>query len=157
MDNPFLEYLKLLDQLKAELDRLTDLAKKKVTVVRQDDLMALDEIMRQEQAAALAFRGLEQKQVTLLKTMGLTEVPLSALAERYPADLRQQARQTVEGLQTQYHVYQKCAEVARNTLEVNLHEIDRFLASANVSSAGGPGYEGQPPEPPQKMRTDFRA
>lgn len=158
MDTPFLAYLQLLDQLRAELVHLTDLAKKKTAAARTDDLMALDEIMRQEQAAALAFRGLEQKQAVLLKEAGLVGVPLASLPEHYPADLRQEARKTTEALRTQYQVYQKCAEVARNTLEINLHEIDKFLANANVNPVpGGPGYEDQPLDPPKKMRTDFRA
>ena len=63
-----------------------------------------------------------------------------------------------EALQTQYNVYQHCAEVARNTLEMNLHEIDKVLAAANVAPpVSGPGYEAQDLEPPKNMRTNFRA
>ena len=159
-NNPFVNYLKLLDQLSGELERLTGLARQKIASVQADDLMALDDVMRQEQAAALAFRGFEQKQTALLKATGLTGVPLSALAEHFPPPLRLEAKKTVENLQSQYQVYQKTAEVARNTLEINLHQIDRVLSSLGGSSApstGGPGYQPQDLDLPKPMKTDFRA
>ena len=133
MENPFLDYLNLLTQLKDELSRLSDLAKQKTSAVRASDLMALDEVIRQEQASSLSFRGLEQKQNALLQSTGLAGIPLSVLSEHYPPKLRHQAKQVTEALQTQYNVYQHCAEVARNTLEMNLHEIDKVLAAANVA------------------------
>lgn len=155
----FSAYLKLLAQLKDELEKLTELAKKKTAVVRNNDLMALDEIIRQEQAVSLSFRGLEQKQEALLKETGLTGVPLSLLPEKYPADLRQQARKLVTELKTQFDVYHHCAGVARNTLEMNLHEINKVLAATQAApQTKGPGYQAkEQPEPPQGMHTSFRA
>lgn len=159
MDNAFLAYLKLLTQLKDELGRLTELTKKKTAAVRANDLMAVDEVMRQEQAVSLSFRGLEQKQEALLKETGLLGVPLSLLPDKYPEDLRQQARQLVTELKTQFEVYNHCAGVARNTLEMNLHEIGKVLAAAQATpQPKGPGYERKDqPEPPQGMHTSFRA
>ena len=66
MNKPFLDYLDLLRHIGTELDRLSALAKQKTKAVRQDDLNALDQVIRQEQASTLAFRGLEQKQKILL-------------------------------------------------------------------------------------------
>lgn len=157
MNKPFLDYLDLLGHIGAELDRLSDLARQKTKAVRQDDLNALDQVMRQEQASTLAFRGLEQKQKALMETTGLNGVPLSAAADRFPAELQLQARQQIEQLQTKYRLYQSCAEVARNTLECNLHEIEKILASAALQSGNGPGYQVQSPELPASMRTNFWA
>ena len=157
MNKPFLDYLNLLDHLCTELDRLCELAKQKTQAVRQDDLTALDQVMRQEQASTLAFRGLEQKQSVLLEATGLKGVPLSSLAEKFPSELRLQAKQQVEQLQTKYKLYCSCAEVARNTLECTLHEIEKILASATPQSGGVSGYQGHSPELPSSMRTNFWA
>lgn len=157
MKNPFEDYLDLLDQLRGALEQLSDLAKQKSAAVRNDDLLRLDEIIRQEQAVALTFRGLEQRQNTLLNATGLKGVPLSALAEQYPPKMRLDARQRVEKLQNQYRIYQTCSEVARNTLECNLHLIEKVLASAAAAPEGGPGYQAREPEIPTAMKTDFRA
>ena len=157
MNKPFLDYLNLLDHLCTELDRLCELAKQKTQAVRQDDLTALDQVMRQEQASTLAFRGLEQKQAVLLEATGLKGIPLSSLAEKFPSELRLQAKQQIEQLQTKYKLYCSCAEVARNTLECTLHEIEKILASAAPQSGGAPGYQEQSPELPSSMRTNFWA
>ena len=157
MNNPFCEYLQLLEQIGAQLEHLTDLAKQKTNAVRNDDLLALDEILKQEQAASLLFRGLEQKQSTLLNSTGLKGIPLSSLAENFPPKMRLEAKQCIEQLQSRYSVYQSCAEIARNTLECNLHEIEKALASMAPAAAGGPGYQSREPEIPNSMKTDFRA
>lgn len=157
MNKPFLDYLDLLGHIGTELDHLSELAKQKTSAVRQDDLNALDQVMRQEQASTLAFRGLEQKQKVLLESTGLNGIPLSAAADHFPADLKLRARQQIEQLQTKYRLYQSCAEVARNTLECNLHEIEKILASAASQSGNGPGYQSQSPELPSSMRTNFWA
>ena len=119
--------------------------------------MALDEILKQEQAASLLFRGLEQKQSALLNSTGLKGLPLSSLSENFPPKMRLEAKQCIEQLQTRYRVYQSCAEIARNTLECNLHEIEKALAAMSPASAGGPGYQPHDPEIPSSMKTDFRA
>ena len=157
MNKPFLDYLKLLAHIGTELDHLSELARQKTRAVRQDDLNTLDQILRQEQASTLAFRGLEQKQKALLEITGLSGIPLSSAAEHFPSELRLQARQQIEQLQTKYKLYRSCAEVARNTLECNLHEIEKILASTPQQSGNGSGYQSQSPELPSSMRTNFWA
>ena len=152
MENPFDEYLQLLDQMRTELAHLSDLANAKIKAVMDSDLISLDQILKSEQASALTFRGLEQKQAALLNATGLGDVKLSALAENYPPKKRLACKKTVEELQHQYEVYHCRSEVARNTLECNLHEIDKILAAS-----AGPGYDAGAPEIPGKMKTDFRA
>ena len=157
MKNPFEDYLDLLDQIRASLEQLSGLAKEKSAAVHNDDLLRLDEIMKQEQAIALNFRGLEQRQNSLLTAIGLKGVPLSALAEQFPPKMRLEARQRIEKLQSQYQIYRTCSEVARNTLECNLHLIEKVLAAASVTTENGPGYQAKEPEIPSAMKTDFRA
>ncbi|MBQ2697722.1 MAG: flagellar export chaperone FlgN [Clostridia bacterium] len=151
------DLLALLGEVGKTLDRLSDLAMVKVAAVRRDDLMALDEVLRQEQALALALRGLDQKRDKLLAALDLTGVPLSALADHCPKELQQQAREVAGRLRQQYELYQTRAEVARNTLEMNLHEIERVLDSMGVPRPESGGYQPADPEPPRRMKTDFRA
>ena len=155
-DNPFNEYLKILEQICAELEHLSEVAKQKTDAVRHSDLTVLDQVMRQEQAATLTFRGLEQKQNTLLHAMGLQGTTLSSLPEIFPPKMRLDAKQVVEKLQKQYQIYRNCSEVARNTLERSLHEIDQIVARS-VQPADGPGYQAKDPDIPTGMKTDFRA
>ena len=77
MSNAYHEYLDVLEQMRTALEQLSTLEQQKSDAVRNDDLMALDRVLKQEQAFALTFRGLEQKQTALLEKNGLKGVPLS--------------------------------------------------------------------------------
>ena len=133
MDAPFLSYLDLLRDLGASLDQLSQLAQEKMASVRQDDLIALDEVIKQEQAMSLNLRGLEQRRLKLMDQMELRGVPLDNLSGHYPS----------------------YADAARSTLELNLHELDKAIAA----SGGAPEGSGMPSgmEPPKNMKSDFRA
>lgn len=148
------ELLKLFETLTGHLDKLTALAGQKTLAVRKSDLIALDHVLKEEQAQALALRGLEQKRVTLLNRLGLADVPLTDLPAKAPAALQQKARDTVDILRHSYQVYTSAAEVARNTLECNLHEIERFLAASGAESRVD--SSGRDLEPPPPMKSDFR-
>lgn len=157
MDGLYLDYLALLENLRKSLEQLTGLARQKTNAVRGDDLAALDGILKQEQVISLSIRGYDQKRLQLLKQLELEAVALSALPQHYPEDLRRQAKDGVEALQREYRIYRSAAEVARNTLECNLHEVEKLLAKAGGETAVGPGYVHPEAEPPASMKTDFRA
>lgn len=150
--------LTLFASLTEVLFTLTELAKRKTTAVRKNDLQALDQILKEEQAQALALRGLDQKRVNLLKELNLDTVPLSALPSKAPAALQQKARATVETLRNAYEIYNSAATTARNTLECNLHEIERFLAAAGADPVTtSQGYRPDDVDAPAPMKADFRA
>lgn len=151
------QLLSLFETLTGHLGKLTELAKQKTTAVRKNDLMDLDRILKEEQAMALTFRGLDQKRIALLKSLGLTEVPLADLPSHAPAALQQQTRNTVDALRRAYQIYASAADTARNTLECNLHEIERFLAASGAEQGDAPGYGPNDVEPPSQMKADFRA
>ena len=150
-------YLSLLNELSGRLDQLSELARPKTQAGKKDDLTALDEALKQEQAMTLNLRGLEQKRLKAVSQLGLEGSSLSELASRYPDSMQIQARQTAEKLLRSYQEYRCAAEVARNTLELNLHEIEKVIAASGVDTAGVPGYAAPVPEPPKRMKTDFRA
>lgn len=150
------DYLALLEEISSTLSKLTETAQQKSAAVRQDDLAALNETLKQEQALALALRGHEQKRGPMLTALGFRDASLPALPEQYPPDLRLSAKKTVETLQRQYRLYNSAAQVARNLLETNLHQIEKILADAENPT--GPGYVPQTPpvQPPSSLRSDFR-
>lgn len=154
MNEHYLAYLSLLDELASKLDSLTELARQKTEAVRKDDLNALDQALKQEQVLALALRGLESKRAKQLEQLGLAGVPLSKLAASYPEDLQMKAKKTAENLKTQYEIFCSANEVARNTLECNLHEIEKVLAG---TGSAGIGYTSSEVDLPKPLKTDFRA
>ena len=48
-------------------------------------------------------------------------------------------------------------EVARDTLECNLHQIEKAIRAEDPERAAQTGYPGAPVDLPPQMKTDFRA
>ena len=158
MGGQFHAYFGILREMSGVLDRLTPLAQQKAEAARAGDLTAMDEVLKQEQALALNLRGLELRRQKLASQLELDGASLSALPEHCPAELSDEARKTAAALRKSYEIYRSYAGMARNTLELNLHQIDKFLEDAGVDpKLASQGYEPPPTQPPQKMKTDFRA
>ncbi len=150
MSGPHSDFLKLLGELSDTLDQLAGLARRKVSCTREGDLTELDQCMRREQVITLSLKTLERKRQALLSEMGLSEVPLNHLFEHYPPELRLEARDTVDRLQTQFTRYQSAAAAARSVMERALRDIESMMPE-NAPPLPSPD------EPPPKMRTDLRA
>lgn len=157
MEKEFLEYLAVLDSLRESLEQLTELDQQKTAAVRKDDLAALNEIIKKEQAMSLSLRGQEQKRLKMAEALGVQTIPLRQLPASYPDQLYLRAKETVEKLSNQYEIYRCAAEVARNTLECNLHEVEKVLEQMGGDIPQGPGYSAPDVAPPAAMKTDFRA
>lgn len=157
-EKQFRAYFQLLDNLREQLAHLTDLTRLKAKAAENDDLLALDEVLRQEQAAALNFRGLEQRRQKQTEALGIAQLALSQLTECCPPALQEEARKAAEALTAQYRTYRSVAEDTRAILERNLHEVEQTLEQAGVKPEEGiPGYAEPQPETPPNMKTDFRA
>lgn len=140
------EYLTLLETLGGKLEELTDLERAKAVAVGRSDLEGLEECMKREQVMSLSLRGLDQKREKLLAALGLTGVPLRDLAERAPEGVRMEAKAAAEKLRQKYEVFQSASDVARNTLECNLHAIEKLQKALEVQ-----------PEERSVRQSDFRA
>lgn len=162
MEDLYRSYLSFLRSMSQGLESLTGLAEKKYEAAQTDDLLALNELLNQEQAQALNFRGLELTRDRLVPKLGLTGVPMSKVPDRFPPELREEARQAVEVLQERYQLYRKASGRARSLLEQNLREVETAITAMGAPPAekqAGPGYhtEEEGAAPPASMKTDFRA
>ena len=137
MYEAYREYFGFMGQLGELLDRLTELEKEKAAAVRRDDLLAVDNCMKQEQALSLSLRTMDKKREALLAGIGLKDVPLSDLVRHCPEELHMEARNASEELRTRYMLYRSASDVARTTLECNLHQIERMLADEADAPVGG--------------------
>lgn len=153
----FRSYLHLLQELCGTLKTLTEIEQEKTRTVRGDDLAGLNECMKKEQALTLALRGYDQKREAVLASLGLAGTPLSQLAARAPESCRTEARDAAEDLRLQYSLFRGAAEVARDTLECNLHQIESVLQKMEADGAEHTGYEKEEPKIPPALGTDFRA
>lgn len=138
MSASFQTCLAQLDQLESVLRELTELAQRETQAVNRGDLKAVDEIMRREQALSLSLRGLDQKREKLMAELGLQGVRLSGLAEHAPPELEMETRQKAEQVTRQYAVYRDANQVARTTLECDLHLIQAHMNTEQPEKPQGP-------------------
>lgn len=161
MEKLYRSYLSFLRSMSQGLESLTALNEKKRAAAAAGDLTVLNELLNQEQAQALNFRGLELTRDRLLPQMGLSGVPLEKVPDRFPPALREEARQAVEDLRSRYRTYQKVSGRTRNLLEQSLREVDGIIAQLGgdpAAAQAGPGYGREPEsDTPPAMKTDFRA
>ncbi|MBE6909724.1 MAG: flagellar protein FlgN [Ruminococcaceae bacterium] len=137
MYEAYRDYFAFMDQLGQTLDELTELAREKTAAVRRDDLLAVDGCMKREQALSLSLRSMDRKREKLLAQMGLRDVTLSGLAQHCPEELRGEAKAAAAKLRDRYVLYRSASDVARTTLECNLHQIERLLADEADAPLGG--------------------
>lgn len=161
MEELYRSYLSFLSSMAQGLESLTALNQRKYQAAKEDDLAALNELLHEEQAQALNFRGLEQMRDRLLPRLGLVNVPLSQVAGRFPPALQEEAGQAVAELKSCYESYQQAAKKTRALLEQTLQEVEAAIVEMGgppAGSGGGPGYhQGTESAPPPSMKTDFRA
>ena len=129
MDGTWQELFALLEQLAATLGQLAEISREKTAAVLRDDIIAVNDCMKREQVISLSLRSADIKRDKLLERLGLQKLPLNAMADRCPENLRPEARRVEELVRDQYMIYRSAADVARSTLEINLHEIERLLTA----------------------------
>ncbi len=151
------DFLSLLGDLNDTLAALTEIEQKKTAAVLQDDLQTLNDCMKQEQVLSLTLRGFEQRRQTILSAWNIEHLPLRSMLSHLPVEAQLEAKAVEENLRRQYESFRGAFEVAQNTLECNLHQIEKYLAELGLDPQGGLGYVSNEPELPKNMRTDFRA
>ena len=129
------EYMKLLERLGNDLDKLIGIERTKTAAVARGDLPGVEACMKQEQVMSLSLRGLDQNREKLLGQLGLSGVRLRDLEAHSPAECRLETKRAVEYIQQKYQVFQSASDVARNALESNLHIIERLQKEQNADPA----------------------
>lgn len=137
MEGTYQEYLSFLETFIPVFEQLTQIAREKAEAVRRDDLTRLNACMKKEQALTLTLKSMDKKREAALEKLGLTGVPLSRLPESCPPDLRGRTMKVVERLHDQYSLYATASEVARTTLECNLHQIEKLMEEMGPATGGG--------------------
>ncbi len=133
-DRRYQVYFDFLDQIGGILDQLTAISKEKTAAVRKDDLLAVDECMKREQVISLKLRSMDAKRDKMIAELGLTGTNLSTLAAKCPEEVRGEAKAVAARVRSKYEIYRAASEVARTTLECNLHQIDKLLAGAEETT-----------------------
>lgn len=154
MSNQFDGLIQLMQDLTKTLTQLTAVQKDVASAVHTDDLTALGECMKKENALALTLRNIDQKREKIQQQLGLEGVKLSELPGKVSdEEARPKVKQAAEELQAQYRVMQSATEVARSALECSLYEVENMMTKMGID----PRQVEQQPASSNGAHTDFRA
>lgn len=148
------DLLHFLGELRETLERLTAVQGEKRDSVQ--DLEALNECMKREQALSLSLRGMESRREKLLSELGLAEVPLREVPKHCPPGCREEAARAVEQVLRSYEVLRSAQGAARTMLEGRLHQIEGELERRGMA----PEEDLPLPAAPrrgERGHTDFKA
>lgn len=142
------EYLTMLRKVAKTLENLTGVQQTKTQAVMTGDLKTVEQCMKQEQAASMTLRGLDQKRERMMDQLGMRGVPLRDIMDHCPPGQEEQTRQTADLLRRQYAVFRGASDVARSTLEKHLHVMEEMQKELN---------NGEPVLDVPPVKADFRA
>jgi len=149
MESDFRDYLEMLKKLSATLDSLYAVTKEKINAVRNDDVMALNESLKKEQAISLSLRSIEKKRDDLNKKLNIKDAGIKNIPEYFPESMRDEVVKLTEETKRKYDTYNSASETLRDLLECALHQIEKMLESVE-SNPGNIGI-------PTSLGTDIRA
>lgn len=140
MADSYEELFSLLDKLSREMDELTEIAREEHEAVLRSDIIGIQDCMKREQAVSLSLRSMDIKRDRLLEELGMSDVPLSQLAEHCPDDKRTRARKAQKRLTDRYRLYRSASAVTTKSLELKLAAIDDRLKENGEADA--PPHDG---------------
>lgn len=143
----FHDYLTFLQELCGDLDGLTEVEQRKITAIQAGDLETLEACMKQEQAAALSLRGLEQHRQKMLRELGLERISLRDLPRHCLPEDKTRAAEISQQVLRSYQVLSSAQHAARTLMESNLRHIQKELDRRQEASQASA---------PKKSQTDFR-
>ncbi len=128
----FNNYTAFLTNLCAELDNLTELQKKKIDAIDTHNLESIDECIKQEQAASLKMRGLEQQRIKVLNELGLVGVKMTDMAEKSPDEFKDEIKQLVELTVASHNNFLQHQSKVKQLIHRNLNIVETSLKSRGV-------------------------
>lgn len=144
----FYAYLKELDE---SYTSLADLLRQKLAAVTRNDLVRLDEIIKDEQAYILKARGFDQNLQTHRDRLGLKGDNLAQVIEELPQEHRDSFRRLHKRLKTTLDEVQALNKKCQGEIEDRLYVLDRsikeldkaenatYRQSGESNNAPGPG------------------
>ncbi len=136
------KFADLIRQFIELFDRMIPLEQEKLNVVKQNQVSALEDIIKREQAEIMALRGLDQKRERLQKDLGFAELTFQEILERVSGEEHGELQQLFDELSGRVKEFRSVTESSKTMMEVNLHAINKMVAQKTYGSANVRTYEG---------------
>lgn len=109
------------------LEKLAEVQQKKLDAVHNNDLVLLDECMKQEQAAVMKSKSLDRKREAILAELGFSGLSYKQILENISEDKKAVAKPLFEKLRAAVLIFNERNNQIKTSIEVNLHSISNTL------------------------------
>lgn len=127
------ELQRLFEELQVKLDQMVEVQRDVVEAVRTDNLTALGECMKREQAFSLTLRNIDQQRIKLQKALGLEQCSLEQMIARASEEQQGSAlRACADKVKASYTTLKSEMKKARSSLERGLHEVESIISRSGL-------------------------
>lgn len=109
------------------LEKLAEVQQKKLNAVHDNDLVVLDECMKQEQAAVMKSKSLDRKREALLSELGFSGLSYKQILENISEEKKAVAEPLFQKLRGAVLNFNELNNQIKISIEVNLHSISNTL------------------------------
>lgn len=120
-------FIKVIKELIALFEESLPLEQEKLQAVQKDDIAAVEDCMKREQAVVLKLRGLEQKREKVQQEVGWEGKTFREIIQLVPQENRQEFQQLFDQLTTSVAIFQDANKNAMDTISIHLRGIEKAI------------------------------
>ncbi|MCI8645240.1 MAG: flagellar protein FlgN [Firmicutes bacterium] len=147
------QFEQIINQMIALFEENLPLEQEKLRAVQEDDVAAVEDCMKREQAVVLQMRGLEKKREDIQKANGWAGLTFREIIAKAPREKQHAYSQLLEKLENSISLFQDANECAMDTLRIHQKEIEKVIKFKDPN--GTYNQEGQQ-APPKRPMTNRR-
>lgn len=121
------QFEQIINQMIQLFDEQLPLEEEKLRAVQEDDIAAVEDCMKREQAVVLKLRGLDQKREKILKENGWEGKTFRQIIEMAPQEKQFAYKQLLERLENSISLFQNANESALDTIRIHQREIEKVI------------------------------
>ncbi len=120
-------FKKVINDLIVLFEESLPLEHEKLKAVQNDDVAAVEDCMRREQAVMMKMKGLEQKREKVQQELGWQDKSFREIINAVPEDDRQEMKELFDRLSNAVKVFQDANQSALDMMKVHLKDIERVM------------------------------
>ena len=121
-------YLSILEELCSLLEELVQIEQIKLEAARKKRFTGIESCMKQEQAAVLKLRGLEQQREQAQEQLGFAEKTFKEILQCANGEQYRQLAPVYQRLSSGLELFRSVSKSCADMISVNLHEIEQKLS-----------------------------
>lgn len=129
----YTDFIALIKDYIELFDTLIDVEQEKLDAVTTDDIIKVEESIKQEQAVILRLKGLEHRRELAQTSMDMKDLTFREILEQAPEDVSTAMNPVFQELIRKVRTFQSINDNAKDAIHVKLHHIQSML---NPSSEG---------------------